>query len=678
MSASTYRHWRLERGSDELAWVTLDKADAGTNVLSAEVFAELEQILAGLERNLPRGLVIRSGKRNGFIAGADISEFTTIGSESDALKLVQRGQSVFDRIEALRLPVACQIHGFCLGGGLELALACRYRVVLDDASTRIGLPEVKLGIHPGYGGTVRLTRLIGALAAMDLMLTGKSVDARGAARLGIVDLAVPARQLDAATIGLLREQPPARHAGRIAALLSQPLARPVLARYLVRQVAKRAARDHYPAPYALIDLWEKFAGEPRRMMDEEAISCARLAVTDTARNLVRVFFLQERLKALGRKDGPRARHVHVIGAGVMGGDIAAWCAMQGMHVTLQDREPKFIAPAMKRAGTLYERRIRDPRLRARVQDRLCPDHQGMGVFSADVIIEAIVENVEAKRALYESIETRMKPDALLATNTSSIPLDQLSQTLKSPERLVGLHFFNPVPVMQLVEVISTPGTSAAAVERALAFTRAIDRLPLPCVSAPGFLVNRVLTPYLLEAVHLVAQGMAPETVDAAAQDFGMPMGPVELADTVGLDICLAVAENLAGSFNVAVPELLREKVAQKALGKKASRGFYEYRKGQKVKTAANPDPSSLGPAQERLLYRLLNEAAACLREGIVADADLIDAGMIFGAGFAPFRGGPLHYARTVGIDKVTLRLNDLAARHGARFRADTGWTAMTA
>ena len=674
---SDFKHWRIDKDKDDIVWWTFDKRGAGTNVLSAEVFGELEKLLDGLEHNRPRGLIIRSGKRNGFIAGADISEFTTLRSETDALKMVQRGQAVFDRIEGLRVPSVCQIHGFCLGGGFELALACRYRVALDDGGTRIGLPEVKLGIHPGYGGTVRLTKLIGAPNAMDLMLSGKTVDARKAAKLGMVDVAVPQRHLDAASTGLIMEQPAPKQPGRIASMLNHSLARPVLANHLVKQVAKKASPKHYPAPYAIINLWKKYGDDPRRMMDEEAVSCARMAVTDTARNLVHVFFLQERMKGLARKDDANAQHVHVIGAGVMGGDIAAWCAMQGMHVTLQDREPKFIAPAMKRAGALYEQRIRDPRERRRVMDRLCPDHQGMSVFHADVIIEAIIENVEAKRALYESIEPKMKPGALLATNTSSIPLDQLSQTLKRPERLVGLHFFNPVPLMQLVEVISTPSTAPEAVHRALAFTRAIDRLPLPCKSSPGFLVNRVLTPYLLEAVYLLVQGVASEIVDAAATEFGMLMGPVELADTVGLDVCLAVGETMSKSFSVAVPDLLREKVAQKALGKKAGRGFYEYKKGKPVKRAEQPDSASLEMCKERLIYRLLNESVACLREGIVADADLIDAGMIFGAGFAPFRGGPLHYARAEGIDKVTARLNDLAARHGARFHPDAGWRTLT-
>jgi len=306
-------------------------------------------------------------------------------------------------------------------------------------------------------------------------------------------------------------------------------------------------------------------------------------------------------------------------------------------------------------------------------DRLIPDHRGEGVARADIVLEAIVENVEAKRALYESVEPRMKADALLATNTSSIPLDQLAQTLKRPERLAGVHFFNPVALMQLVEVISGPATSATFHNKALAFTRTIERLPLPVRSSPGFLVNRVLTPYLLEAVYLLSEGHAPEVVDAAAEEFGMPMGPVELADTVGLDICLAVGENLAKSFEISVPELLRGKVAERALGRKSGRGFYEYRKGRPVRQAVKTDSFALSDVRDRMVYRLLNEAAACLREGIAADADLIDAGLIFGAGFAPFHGGPLHYARSIGVDSVRHRLEELAARHGPRFKADPGW-----
>ena len=668
-----YRHWRLAAEGDDILRLTIDQAGTGTNVLSADVFHELDAILTQLEHSHVRGLIICSAKPSGFFAGADVREFTRIETMQEALQVVQRGHAAFDRIESLRFPTVAQIHGFCLGGGYELALACRYRVALDDAATRIGLPEVKLGIHPGYGGTVRLIQRIGAPAAMALMLAGKTVDARRAARVGMVDLAVPQRHFDAAALHLLRNQVPGKKPPGWTAPLNHVLARPLFAKYLERQVGHKASRQHYPAPFALIDLWRRHGDDPRRMLQEEAVSCARLATTDTARNLVRVFFMQERIKGLAKRDDADCRHVHVIGAGVMGGDIAAWCALQGMTVTLQDREPRFITPALKRAAALYEKRLRDPRRRRQVMDRLIPDHKGEGVAHADVVLEAIIEDVDAKCTLYQSAESRMKESALLATNTSSIPLDQLAQTLKRPERLVGVHFFNPVALMQLVEVISGPATSAPFHKKALAFTRAIDRLPLPVRSSPGFLVNRVLTPYLLEAVYLLSEGHAPEVIDAAAEDFGMPMGPVELADTVGLDICLAVGENLAKSFEISVPELLRAKVAEKALGRKSGRGFYEYRKGKPIRQAVKTDSVSLGDVRDRMVFRLLNEAAACLREGIAADADLIDAGLIFGAGFAPFRGGPLHYARSLGLDAVRGRLEVLAARHGPRFSADPGW-----
>lgn len=478
-----YRHWRLTEEGEDILRLTIDKAGAGTNVLSADVFDELDAILTRLEHSHVRGLIICSAKASGFFAGADVREFTRIETVQEALQVVQRGHAVFDRIESLRFPTVAQIHGYCLGGGYELALACRYRVALEDPATRIGLPEVKLGIHPGYGGTVRLTRLLGAPAAMKLMLAGKTVDARRAARMGMVDMAVPRRHFDAAALEQIHNQPAARMPPGWTGAMNHSLARPLVARYLERQLARKAQRQHYPAPFAIVDLWRRYGDDPRRMLDEEAASCARLAVTDTARNLVRVFFLQERIKGLARRGETACRHIHVIGAGVMGGDIAAWCALHGMNVTLQDREPRFIAPAIKRAAALFAKRVRDPRRRHQVMDRLIPDHRGEGVARADVVLEAIVENVDAKRALYESVEPRMKPDALLATNTSSIPLDQLAQTLKRPERLAGVHFFNPVALMQLVEVISGPATSATFHNKALAFTRTIERLPLPVRSS---------------------------------------------------------------------------------------------------------------------------------------------------------------------------------------------------
>jgi 3-hydroxyacyl-CoA dehydrogenase/enoyl-CoA hydratase/3-hydroxybutyryl-CoA epimerase len=669
-----YKNWRLERDDHDIAWLYVDKANAGANTLSKAVLEELYDILSHFNEDRPQGLVILSGKPGGFIAGADINEFTTLGGQKDAEDLIGRGQAVLDRLSALDMPTVALIHGFCLGGGLELALACRYRIADDGPKTKLGLPEVNLGIHPGFGGTVRLPPLIGAPAAMNMMLSGRPVSARAAKKMGLVDYAVPERDLiDAARETVLRP-PPRKQATGWKAWTNHKLARPLLARYLEQQVAKRARKDHYPAPYALIELWKNHMDDPRRMMREEAGSVARLVMGETAQSLVRVFFLQERMKSLGDKKELDVKHVHVVGGGVMGGDIAAWCAMRGLRVTIQDRSHETLARVMKRAHDLYKKRLKQPRLVQAAMDRLMPDIQGVGVPRADVVIEAIFEDVDAKQALYKEIEPQLKKDAVLATNTSSIPLETLCKALSRPSRLVGLHFFNPVAKMQLVEIVKGSQTSEKAVKQASAFCRHIDRLPLPVKSAPGFLVNRVLMPYLLEAVTMEEEGIPATAIDKAALEFGMPMGPIELADTVGLDICLSVARILSQQLDVPVPGRLEQLVGAGRLGRKSGEGFYRYEKGKKAAGAENKEYTPPADITDRMMMRFLNETVACLREGIVDEADLLDGGVIFGTGFAPFRGGPMHYIRKIGRDQLRHKLETLELQYGPRFRPDAGWS----
>ncbi|MBI4006846.1 MAG: enoyl-CoA hydratase/isomerase family protein [Gammaproteobacteria bacterium] len=673
MAKQKYQHWRLENDQQGIAWLHFDKHDSSTNVLSSEVFEEFDIILSHLPDTNPKGLIILSDKQNGFIAGANVNEFTAIETKEQALALIQFGQSIFDKLEALPFPTLSQIHGFCLGGGLELALACRYRIALDDPKTRIGLPEVLLGFHPGWGGTMRLVRLIGAPAAMDLMLSGRTVDARTAKKLGIVDRIVPQRHLNNASRILIGKHPKKHKPGKLIMLANHRFARPQLAKYLRSQVNQHARRDHYPAPYALINLWEKYSGDEREMLRAEANSVAELVTTPAAKNLVRVFLLQERLKSLGHASEFEPRHVHVIGAGVMGGDIAAWCALRGLSVTLQDREPKYIAPALKRAGSLYKKKLKDPRLIQAAQDRLIPDHKGLGVEKADVIIEAIIENLDAKQSLYNQIEPKLKDNAVLATNTSSIPLDALSKSLARPGRLVGIHFFNPVAKMQLIEIVQGEKTDKVILDQAAAFCRTIDRLPLPVKSSPGFLVNRILMPYLMEAVLLLEEGVSAQEIDRAATTFGMPMGPIELADTVGLDICLSVAKILAEALDMTIPDQLRKMVAAGHLGRKSGRGFYEYHNGKPRYNRKNATSLTAADVTDRLILQMINEAMACLREGVVADTDLLDAGMIFATGFAPFRGGPMHYMEQRGRQEVKDQLLKLKEKHGDRFSPDAGW-----
>ena len=662
-------HWRGEIDADRVAWLALDKAGASTNSLSRDVMEELDAMVTELAQAQPKALIITSAKR-GFIAGADIKEFVGIRTPDQAYELIRQGQQVLDKIAALPCPTIAAINGFALGGGLEVALACRYRVLVDDPSVTLGFPEVQLGVHPGFGGTVRAVHLAGPVAAMDLMLTGRTIRPQQALAMGLVDRLAPVEQLDkmAKQIAL---RPPAPHSPKLLhRVLNSWLARPILAGQMRSQVARRARPDHYPAPYAMITLWQRYGGKGQRAYEAEARSMAQLLCTQTSRNLVRVFFLQDRVKSSAKAGGEPARHVHVVGAGVMGGDIATWCATRGLTVTLQDRGEQYIAPAIERARKFLEKRYPDQAKRDETLARLQPDVEGHGVAKADIVIEAIFEDLNAKRELFARIEPKLKPLAVLATNTSSIVLEQLAQNLAAPERLIGLHFFNPVARMPLVEVIHAERTQPRNVHAGLAFARQIDKLAIACRSSPGFLVNRVLMPYLSEAVRAAEEGIPLALIDRAAEDFGMPMGPIELADVVGLDVVMSVGKVFFQS-GAQVPHVLSIRYQQKKFGKKSGEGFYVWQndKPQKPPSAA-PSPPDL---QDRLLLPLLNEAVAVLREHLVEDADLIDAGVIFGAGFAPFRGGPIQYARTRGVDEILARLEELRTVHGDRFAPDAGW-----
>ena len=671
------KHWQLERDAERVAFLILDRAGTSANTLSSEVLTELDQLLAEVERTPPSAVVVCSAKASGFVAGADIKEFIGLRTPEQAYQLIRAGQKVMDRLAALPCPTAAAINGFALGGGLELALACRYRVAADDGRVSLGLPEVQLGIHPGFGGTVRAVRLIGVRAAMDLMLTGRPLRADKARALGLVDELVPPAELRTRAKTRALAAPAQRRAGWLDHLLGLAPLRSLVAGALRKQVAARARREHYPAPYAIIELWERHGARGAEAYEAEARSIAALMCTETSRNLVRVFLLQDRLKNLGGKSPVEFRHVHVVGAGVMGGDIAAWCATRGLEVTLQDRAEEYVRPALERAQDFFGKKLRDERKAREAAARLRMDLQGDGAALADVIIEAIFENAEAKRELYARLEPRMKAGAILATNTSSIELELLGRDLPDPGRLVGLHFFNPVAKMPLVEVISSSDTRPEVRQAGIVFTRKLDKLPLPCRSAPGFVVNRVLMPYLNEAMFIGEEGVPLKLIDDAAVRFGMPMGPVELADVVGLDVCLHVGRILAEAFHRKAPEQLAQLVQAKRLGRKSGRGFYEWRDGKPVKppvAGASPPPD----LTDRLLLPMVNESVACLRERVVEEADLLDAGVIFGTGFAPFRGGPIAYARSRGFGAVVAALEALERKYGARFKPDAGWRDLSA
>jgi 3-hydroxyacyl-CoA dehydrogenase/enoyl-CoA hydratase/3-hydroxybutyryl-CoA epimerase len=674
-----FQHWQTELRPDGVVVLSLDRADAPVNAIAQAVLDELEQIVERIAIDKPKAVVIRSAKPGGFAPGADIKEFQSFDATGRVEDVLRRGQGIYQKLASLPMPTVAAIHGHCMGGGTELALACRYRVAANTPNTRIALPEIKLGIYPGWGGSARLPRLIGAPAAMDLMLSGRSVSANAALAMGIVDkLAEPSLLLDAA-IALAGRRPTRPFKTRMLGWSTNTWpARQILAPMLLKQVARKARKEHYPAPYALVATWKRSGGGGiESQLKAEARAVAKLAKTDTARNLIRVYFLQERLKGLGGKDGADKnggiRRVHVIGAGVMGGDIAAWCAYKGFDVTLQDREMRYIEPAMQRADALFAKKIKDDTQRAETRARLQSDVGGAGAAKAQLVIEAIYENLEAKQELLDSVESQIAPDALITSNTSSIPLDALGEKLLQPERFAGLHYFNPIALMPLVEVVRHADMAPATEQRLAAFCRAIDKLPVPVAGTPGFLVNRILMPYMMEAMTAYSEGIPGPVIDKAAVKFGMPMGPIELADTVGLDVAASVGKILAEFLKLPVPNGLEEKLAANQRGRKDGQGFYKWENGKAVKPevpAGYVVPSDL---EDRLILPLLNESVAALHDGVVADADLLDAGVIFGTGFAPFRGGPINYVRSVGTHALLAKLHVLQMKYGDRFAARPGW-----
>ena len=671
----THENWKLEKDSDNILWLSFDRKNAAVNSIDAGSFNQLDEIVSTCVNDYnPIALVIKSAKTKGFIAGADITQFAKLKNEQEAYDLIRQGQLILDKLAALPIPTIAMIDGFCLGGGMELALACRYRIATTEQSTKLGLPEVLLGIHPGWGGTIRMPQLIGAMNAMPLILSGQAISANAAEKIGLIDAAVPKRELERAARYYALNNPAPHRPTKLQSLTNNKFVRPLLGMKFEKELSKRVRKEHYPAPFAVIANWIKEGAVGAKAMNNEAKSIAQLMVTDTSHHLVRVFFLQERMKGLAKGIEFAPHHVHVIGAGTMGGDIAAWCALRGFTVTLQDRGAEYIAPAMKRAHALFKKKLKHPRLVQAALDRLTPDPNSFGVSKADVIIEAIFENAEAKQALFKDLELRAKADAILATNTSSIPLDEINKVMKNKERLIGIHFFNPVAKMQLVEVVKGQKTASTIIDNTIAFVAKIGRLPLPVKSSPGFLVNRVLMPYLMEAMKLYEEGIPANVIDKAALKFGMPMGPIELADTVGLDICLSVAEKLTQHYGGEVSDRLTQMVAKKQLGRKTGRGFYRYDKNGKLMREKLAKDYRFSPEiADRLVLRMLNEAVACLREGVIDDADLLDAGMIFGTGFAPFLGGPMHYAKTRGVDKVCETLSQFETKFGERFKADKGW-----
>ncbi len=649
VKAAHLKDWRFSIDGENIAWAVFDREGESANSLGRRPIEELDAIIERVEAEARaksvRGLVIISGKERGFVVGADIREFETFQNEQDVVNALKPVNALLDRIEKLPVPVVAAIHGVCVGGGLELILACHYRIATRDDSTRIGFPEVKLGIFPGFNGTARSIKQAGPMAAMQAMLTGGMIRATVAKAQGFIDQLVgsPGELHWAARKAVLQNRR-SQSAGLAKMLLTKWPARGFLAGKMRQETAKKVREDHYPAPFRLIDLFEKEGGDLNQMKKAETTAFAPLMVSETSRNLRRVFRLTELLKAQAPKGFKwRPTRVHVIGAGTMGADIAGVCVAAGMEVTLQDISSEQLEKGIKAQGKLFARKFKTKATRDAAKTRLIADPEGKGVARADVIIEAIVERLDIKQKLFADLETKIKPGAVLATNTSSLKLEDISAPLKDPGRLIGLHFFSPVPQMPLVEVVRGSKTRDEEVKKGATFVTAIDKFPLITKDVPGFMVNKVLTPYMFAAMKRLEEGEDKEKIDEAVRAFGMPMGPIELADNVGLDICAHVAKILGQSSEGSRLDRL---VASGRLGKKTGEGFYVWKDGKPVKSDAKFSKSELDKLGRELIEPMITEAQKTLDEGVVENADLVDAGMIFGTGFAPFRGGPLHYKKT--------------------------------
>jgi 3-hydroxyacyl-CoA dehydrogenase/enoyl-CoA hydratase/3-hydroxybutyryl-CoA epimerase len=691
--------FRVERQVNGVAHLVMDDPARKVNVIGEAAIADLERAVTVIESDPElRGVVLMSGKPGTFVAGADVNAIAAVTQREEVHALVRRVHSVFGRIAALACPTVAAIDGVCLGGGTELALACDSRIATEEERTQIGLPETMLGIIPGFGGTTRLPRLVGLSTALDLILTGRNVDARRAERIGLIARAVPAAWLIEHAhrrLAELERKPAKRRRDRFRArgFASWFMDVSSVGRGMVlskaRTLTKKRTAGHYPAPLAALSVIERSAGRPvDQALVIEANTVSELAVGPVCKNLVRIFQLSERAK----KDPPVAepapspatvRTLMIVGAGVMGGGVAALASRNGIDVRLRDLSPEALTKALQTVRTLAEERARKGKGGARERDaqmaRILPGMELTGVRRADFALEAVVEKLDVKRRVFGELEVRLKPDAILATNTSSLSVTDLAAGLARPERFCGFHFFNPVHRMPLVEVVRGRKTSDATIVTAVGFARRLGKTPVVVKDSPGFVVNRILMPYLREAMHLLEDGYPLLEIDAAMREFGMPMGPFEVLDEVGLDVAKNAAEVLARAFpeRMTTSPILDKLVAAQRLGKKSGLGFYRHRGREREEAPGLRRFLGLRRARrplgrenlaERMVLAMINEAARCLEEEIVSDAGMLDLAMVFGAGFPPFHGGPLRYANSIGVAKIEGRMSAMRAEGGERFK----------
>lgn len=702
MLSSNYNHFTVELDDKNVVTVSLSVAGRPMNVLDWSVMNELERIIGEIEQEQDaRAVVFRSHKESGFLAGADVHGIAKISSPEEVRRLIRFGQGIFNRIDQLKIPTIAVIHGPCLGGGLEWALACDYRVARNNSSTQLGLPEIKLGLIPGWGGTQRLPKLIGTRSALDLILKGKSVDAGQAKRIGLIDRAIAPESWD--------QEVSAFVASRLdrSAKPSRRTVEGRLMRWLIIAMTRRQTRaqqSHYPAIAAAIEAVEASMNSKVDGFAIERENFAELISTATCRNLLDMFTAREAARNPStwiptREDSSLRdpiQKIGIVGAGIMGAGIAQWALMRGFTVAVKEIDGAAVEAGRKRIHTLIDGQAKRKSLGiadlSNLLSRIHVSSDAAALDDCDLVIEAAVEKESVKAAIFRSLGDRTDANAILTSNTSSLSIESMANVTTRPNRVAGLHFFNPVHRMDLVEVVVAPQTDPQTVARLVGFVRALGKTPIVAKDSPGIVVNRVLFPYLGEAVRMVSEGIDVQRIDQELRAFGMPMGPLELLDQVGIDIALHVANSLRDVLPEAqsVVGPLAALAEHDQLGKKSGCGFYRYTKENRRGPAklpsgvrgrggkAGPQEASrelglgfhddtLTAIQRRLVYPMLIEAVRCLELGIVDHPWAVDLAMVLGTGFAPHRGGPLHMIDAMGRDVFLTNLAQLRALHGNRF-----------
>jgi 3-hydroxyacyl-CoA dehydrogenase/enoyl-CoA hydratase/3-hydroxybutyryl-CoA epimerase len=668
-----------------IATLTFDRPDSTANIFDQRTLDELNAHLDFLESEKSlKGLIIRSAKPKIYIAGADLNAFTQEFNAERIAAVIEQGQKTFDRIARLAYPTVAAIHGVALGGGYEITLACDYRIASSDSVTKVGLPETNLGILPAWGGSTRLPKLIGLPNALEAILNGRQYPAEQALALGMVDSIVHREQLTTAATKRIQQSGDKKRPSKIHISNRKPLSRLVQSQAEKKTLAR--TRGHYPAPIKALEVAcaslsvsheESLANEKNRFVE--------LALGETAQNLIRIFFLQERAKKLKLPKEIEAapatavktvNRALVVGAGLMGAGIAQWLSSRGIRVVLKDVGPAPLGNAMQSIAKIYgeavKRHLFSETDARNAFDRILPIYEEMPLRDLDLVVEAAIEKLDLKQQIFADLESKVPPDLVLASNTSALSIDAIAASLQHPERVIGFHFFNPVHRMQLVEIVRGTKTDSGTLNAALRLAKQIGKLPVLVKDSPGFLVNRILLPYMVEAVRLFSEGYRIESIDRVMLEFGMPMGPLRLTDEVGLDVAEHVAQELVRRIKHLPPlnDTLGKMIANGWLGRKSGKGFYEYSPGGDAKTNAQlgdlhptePTTVNEGDLRDRLVLSMVNEAARTIEEKVVDSPEDVDFGMIMGTGWAPFRGGPLRFADHLGISTVVSRLNNLRDR----------------